>query len=156
MTSEGLLKPWYREPYVWLLITFPLSAVIGGIITITLAIQSDDGLVVDDYYQQGLEINRTLKRDRAAEQYKIVVNLQYSKNDEKMRLVLVAASNFNYPQSIKISFLNASRDGFDVQYTMHQSAENTYLGENPKLIKGKWHVLIEADDWRVLEVIQVS
>ena len=63
--------PWYKESYVWLLIFFPLLAVIGGIVTTILAVQSDDGLVVDDYYKQGLEINRTLERDQVAVDYNL-------------------------------------------------------------------------------------
>ena len=59
-------RAWYREPLVWLLISFPLTAVIAGFFTLYLAIISKDGLVVDDYYQRGKEINMSLARDRAA------------------------------------------------------------------------------------------
>ena len=34
--------PWYREPYVWLLISIPAAAVLAGLITLALAIASDD------------------------------------------------------------------------------------------------------------------
>ena len=71
-------KPWYREPFVWLVILFPASAVIGGMITISLAISSDDGLVVDDYYKRGLEINRTLERDKAAARHGIQATLGFN------------------------------------------------------------------------------
>lgn len=33
---------WYREPYVWLLILIPAAAVLAGLITLALAIASDD------------------------------------------------------------------------------------------------------------------
>ncbi len=60
------INPWYREPFVWLLIAFPLTAVVAGFITLGLAISSDDGVVEDDYYLRGKEINRVLARDQAA------------------------------------------------------------------------------------------
>ena len=60
-------KPWYAEPWVWLMISFPLAAVIGGMITIYLAVLTSDGLVVDDYYKRGKAINVDLARDRAKE-----------------------------------------------------------------------------------------
>jgi hypothetical protein len=56
LTNMNTLKqktPWYREPWVWLMIAFPMSAVIGGMITIYLAVTTSTGLVVDDYYKRG-------------------------------------------------------------------------------------------------------
>ena len=50
-------KRWYAEPWVWLLIALPMTAVIGGMITIYLAVTTSDGLVVDDYYKRGKAIN---------------------------------------------------------------------------------------------------
>ena len=69
--------PWHKEHYVWLIIFFPLLAVVGGIITFILAINSNDGLVVDDYYKQGLEINRTLERDQNAANYELDADIQF-------------------------------------------------------------------------------
>ncbi len=68
MTKAGGVTPipWYRVPFVWLLIGVPASSVILGIIMITLAIRTDDGLVIDDYYQHGKEINQVLARDEVA------------------------------------------------------------------------------------------
>jgi len=57
---------WYREPIMWLVIAFPLTAVIVGFVSLALAIRSDDGMVEDDYYKQGMTINRMLDRDKAA------------------------------------------------------------------------------------------
>jgi len=36
--------PWYREPYVWLLISIPAAAVLAGLITLALAIASEDAV----------------------------------------------------------------------------------------------------------------
>ena len=66
--NTGRHPPWHREPLVWLVIAFPLAAVIGGFATLYLAIRSWDGLVVDDYYKKGLEINKVLARDELAQQ----------------------------------------------------------------------------------------
>ncbi len=60
MIEHGERSVWYREPYVWLLIAIPACAVVAGFVTLALAIATDDGLVVDDYYWQGKQINRVL------------------------------------------------------------------------------------------------
>ena len=51
---------------VWMIIMIPFSAVVMGGVMLTLAVSSDDGLVTDDYYRKGLQINRTLERDALA------------------------------------------------------------------------------------------
>ena len=45
----------------------PATVVVAGLITAWLAFHGEDGLVVDDYYKQGLAINQTLgRRDASA------------------------------------------------------------------------------------------
>ena len=56
--------PWYKQFWPWFLISLPLSVVIAAIVTINIAIESDDGLVSDDYYKEGLAIHKDA--DRAA------------------------------------------------------------------------------------------
>ena len=49
---NSVVQPWYRQGWPWFLIALPASAVIGGIITIILAVNSPNALVVDDYYKE--------------------------------------------------------------------------------------------------------
>ena len=41
--------PWYRHPWPWILMSGPFVVVVAGVITLYLAVVSDDGLVDDDY-----------------------------------------------------------------------------------------------------------
>ena len=69
MIVESMLsdRPWYREPWPWILMSVPATAVVAGIITLWLAVSSADGLVAEDYYKQGLAINRVIEREEAAQ-----------------------------------------------------------------------------------------
>lgn len=58
--------PWYRQIWPWILIALPASAVIASLTTVWIAVHNRDSLVVDDYYKQGLAINRVLDRDYRA------------------------------------------------------------------------------------------
>ena len=51
-------EPWYKQFWPWFLIALPLSVVIASIVTINIAIETDDGLVSDDYYKEGLAIHK--------------------------------------------------------------------------------------------------
>ena len=52
-------RPWYKEPWPWVVIAIPASAVIMGIITLYLALTHPDQLVVDE--KQYREITSELR-----------------------------------------------------------------------------------------------
>jgi len=145
-------KPWYREPFVWLLILFPASAVIGGMFTIYLAVTSNDGLVVDDYYKQGLEINRTLAREKAAARHGLEATLHFER--QMIHLSLNANSDYKLPHQIVIHFNHHTRSGFDKTVPLEQISDNGYQASLPDLIVGTWTVQVTGDDWRLLKSVR--
>ena len=147
--------PWYREPYVWLLIAFPLLAVVGGFITLGLAIASNDGLVVDDYYKEGLMINRVLKRDQAAADLGLEAELQLAPQRDRFTLSMNGKPAFTPPGVLKVSFLHATRKGFDQYVSVDKTGDNIYTSRIRPLIRGHWYVQIETDNWRLLKSVTV-
>ncbi|HUH60461.1 MAG TPA: FixH family protein [Candidimonas sp.] len=54
-------KPWWREPWPWILMAGPAAAVVGCIITIVLAVQSfSDQAIVDGGVKRGLVVSKTV------------------------------------------------------------------------------------------------
>lgn len=146
---------WYQEPYVWLLIAFPLLAVLGGFITLGLAISSNDGLVVDDYYKEGLLINRVLERDQIAADLGLEAGLKLSSERDRITLSLRGKHDFTAPGTLHVSFLHATRKGFDHHFTAQKSGDNVYSVDIPLLISGHWYIQIEADNWRLLRSMTI-
>ena len=52
--SDPSPKPWYRHVWPWLLILPPAGAVIGGSITLYLAVTRPDALVRKDCFRDGV------------------------------------------------------------------------------------------------------
>jgi len=65
LTDEQSL-PWYQYRWPWVLLAIPMSAVAFGIVMISTALIYPDDLVVDNYYKEGMAINRTLAMDAKA------------------------------------------------------------------------------------------
>ena len=63
--------PWYREPWPWLLMAPPVASIALGIVMWTLAAQTDDGLVANDYYKRGLAINQKVKQAAAKRELRL-------------------------------------------------------------------------------------
>ncbi len=144
---------WYKEPLVWLIIAFPTLAVIGGVITIVLAVGSDDGVVVDDYYRRGLAINRELARDRLAKAYGLSADLSIQKKQatDTIEVRLQANAAFTYPRVLSLSFFHATRPGFDQTTVLVYRGAGLYTGDIDELIPGKWNIEFGNQHWRVVD-----
>lgn len=146
---------WYREPFVWMLMLIPLVAVVGGIATLILAIQSDDGLVVDDYYWRGKEINRILSRDSAAARKAISADLAFDFNLGLVKAELRARDGVDLPDRVQFALLHATRAGLDRTLVLNRTPQGSYHGLLPVLVSGRWYVRVEAEDWRLTGAMRV-
>ena len=62
LSSEAATpRPWWKEPYVWLVISGPLSAVLACVVTAIYIMQGPDAVVSDDHYREGIEISEQLQ-----------------------------------------------------------------------------------------------
>ena len=59
----GLGRP-RKYGHVWLIIAGPVIVVIAGFITLWLALARPDPVLTEDYYQRGLDINKTLQNSQ--------------------------------------------------------------------------------------------
>lgn len=153
MTLPETKRPYYREPMVWMLISIPLASVIMGIVMISLAVSTSDGLVVDDYYKQGLEINRTLERDARAGALELSARLRFSPGDNRVSLRLSGRSSFQAPDEIKLGFYHATRRGEDQVLSLRRDVQGVYSAPMPALAEGRWHVSAETAGWRLTRVM---
>ena len=57
MTNPTNSKPWYRQLWPWMLMIPPAAAMIGGAITLYLALSRPHELVRDDCYRDGVTMS---------------------------------------------------------------------------------------------------
>jgi hypothetical protein len=150
MNTTDTPIPWYRLPIMWFIIMVPLSAVIYGSFMITMAIITDDGMVVDDYYKHGKEINLVKDRDHAARRLQLAGALTLSAESGQVRFKLHHAQDYQAPREIRLQMLFSTQAGYDVETVLLHQPDGSYLGNMATLRQGRWYVLLEADDWRLL------
>jgi len=51
---------WWKFGHVWLVIAGPVVVVIASFVTLFIALGMPDPVVAQDYYRQGIDINKTL------------------------------------------------------------------------------------------------
>ena len=144
----GQTTNWKREPWVWMLISIPLAAVIMGVITITLAINTWSGLVVDDYYQKGKHINRVLARDRRAWELGLAANLTMA-SDGMIAVRFDPAHPAPPRGDIELSLIHATRPGLDRSLLLHRIDSRLFVAELVLPGQGRWNVFLQTPEWRL-------
>lgn len=148
-------RPWYREPLVWLVVSFPAAAVLGGIATMILAVRSWDGVVVDDYYKRGLEINRTLIRDERAAALGLRAAVALAPSGREVRVTIAGHAAFVPPPTLRVAFLHGTRAGHDQHVILMQARDGNYTGSLLSLARGNWILHLEAGDWRLTDRLRI-
>lgn len=147
--------PWHRVPFVWLLIALPLAAVIGSFTTLWLAIRSDDGLVEDDYYRRGKEINLVLARDQAAAGLGLSGRVEFDAARQFLVVRLDAREDMNLPPQVEFKLLHATRAGLDRVLILPRLRSATYETPLPELAPGRWNLQLAAQGWRLTGTLSV-
>ncbi|MBV8032845.1 MAG: FixH family protein [Betaproteobacteria bacterium] len=138
-------KPWYREPWPWIVMSGPALVLVAGAATMWIAFASADGLVAEDYYKQGLAINKVLAREQAAKARGIAADVRIAPG----RISVTVANDA--PEAIFISFSHATRSGQDFRLRLARTASGEYSGELPSLSAGRWRLVVEDPRaaWRI-------
>jgi len=158
MLQETQKRPWFKDYMVWFVIAWPLIAIVAGFYTFYLAYITDDGLVVDDYYKKGKEINHVIARDQAASVYGLTTRIILNEESPSIVLYLTAkSSSFSFPNEIKFSFLHPTQDRLDQHLILKHQSQGTYNSEQTTkpLNDGRWYVYIESDAWRLNTTINM-
>ena len=139
MSTEHEQKPWYKHPHVWLLITFPVLAIIGGMHMLYLAATSKDSLVSDNYYKEGnnININQRLQLEKAALAKGITAQIILGDNQQSVRILL----NRNDLGPLKLKIVHPTMDGLDQELVLNSPSGSMYTGSLKRALQaGKWHV----------------
>lgn len=143
-------KPWYSFPLLWMMIAIPFSAVIMGVVMIWLAVDTDDGLVADDYYKRGLEINRVLSRDRRAAELELSASIHFDSNSRVINLKFDRGLLETYPKSLQLHLQHATRENSDIVLSLDHGIADQYIGHIKQPIsKGVWYFKLSDADWKL-------
>lgn len=141
------MTPWYRNPWPWILMAGPASVLVAGAVTTWIAVASSDGLVAEDYYKQGLAINKVLAREEAARSLGISAAIAVEAGVLKVKLTGQA------PEALFAQLVHATRAGHDQRLRLAPAGDGVYEAELPPLPAGRWRIAIEDPraTWRIVK-----
>ena len=169
MPESQLPPPWYKQFWPWLIILLPASVVVAGVATLIIAIKHDDSLVRDDYYREGLAINRRLEQDQraAALGVEAAIRLQTTLLQLQLSFAEQAFPEHDSPQwpgQLTLGFTHPTDHVRDFSLTLTHIGSGAYTGAATALSSAdaqsthqqKWYLSLtgaQADDsdsrWRL-------
>jgi hypothetical protein len=145
------IKPWYRHPWPWILMAGPFVVVVAGFITAYLAVTSNDGLVDDDYYKQGMEVNKVSVRDQKALSLGLQADVMQSADGAQVRVLLRGKPEQVLPEVLSLRIVHPTRSGADQTVLLRAEGGGAYGGKLSALLTGRWHIALEDEksQWRL-------
>lgn len=147
-TNDPTPPIWYKQFWPWFLLSIPAAAILLSMLMITLAIKGKDALVSDDYYKDGLAINRELAKDHQASKLGIEAKILHT---EQGMLSVEFSNSFDIqPPFLILKLIHPTVAGQDQQVTLMPS-NNRYSVRLPEPLSGRWNIHLLAHDtsWRV-------
>ncbi|WP_341675344.1 FixH family protein [Niveibacterium sp. SC-1] len=141
-------NPWYREPWPWILFGLPGIVVIAGVATLLIAVYSEDGVVDQDYYREGLGINKQLARVDAAVARGLTGRVFVEQGTA--RVSLASTKGATLPERLTLKVTHPTRAGADQEVALTRAGD-VYVGVLHPLPAGRWRFHLEdaAGQWRL-------
>jgi uncharacterized protein len=147
-TIDRSAMPWYRDRWPWILISGPAIVVVAGFVTLYIAIVNVDPLVVDQYYKEGLAINRVLARDHEAlsRGYRATIFV-----NEERTLVKVQIAGELRSDELRLHFAHPAKAALDREVTLKPAQTGIYQAPLQLAPAKSWHVELEdaKKQWRL-------
>jgi hypothetical protein len=142
--------PWYKQFWPWFLISLPLSVVIASIVTINIAIKTNDGLVSDDYYKEGLAIHMDADSAARAHELGIAAGLAYDAETGALGLQLDKPLP-NGDRQLTLTITHPTLPDQDQAVQLTAVDQTHFAGRINPLTQANWKLALRpADrDWRV-------
>ncbi len=146
--------PWYRQFWPWFLIALPASVVIAGLSTVYIANRHADDLVVDDYYKEGLAINRQIEKKQRASELQLSASIQFDINS-----VTAQVSGSIEDATLLLSLSHPLEADRDFTVSLSRVAPGLYRGALTRSVAPRWHWTLESldeDQWRLDGAVRPS
>jgi hypothetical protein len=152
-------QKWYRQFWPWLLIGLPATAVVASFITLFIAIDKADDLVIDNYYNEGLAINRELAADDHAQQLEIRATTTIDVAHPALAIALEGAfTSTTRPKQIIVHFVHPVSAARDLLLVLNADSSGVFRSALPHVMDGRWTLEIRdlTSSWRLRRDIAIA
>ena len=145
-------KPWYQQFWPWFLIIVPIFSLLLGGTMLTLALNSEDSLVIDDYYKQGKAINNKLEKIKAAKALGLETEISFF--SDHLELIFLS-ENPERGAALTLEFYHSTQSQRDFSVNLTQRADGIYQSPLEEPVTGKWRISLHPfhNSWKIQQDI---
>ncbi|MBL3556564.1 MULTISPECIES: FixH family protein [Marinobacter] len=149
MTENTSTGPWYRQPWLLFLLIFPGAAIVWCTIAITVALNTDNSMVTDDYSKEGRGINMEIARDQTAKELGLSAEIAFEEREISLSMD-TTEGRADFPYLILNLFHPTIADR-DRTVQFRSMGDGRYTANLNQSIEGRWYFDLRGpdNDWRL-------
>ncbi len=143
-TNPERITRFYQEPIVLMMLAILGASFIMGIVILTSAIRTADGVVVDNFYKDGRSHYMRLEEDIRANE----LNLNALARSQDQQILLQLTGDLEeLPDQLWLKFISRTNQRFDYFVTLDRQEGNLYQGQlTQELTHPQWLVQLQPKD----------
>ena len=150
--QTDIQKVWYKQFWPWFLIVLPLSSMILSFSMMNLAFNSEDSMVIDDYYKEGRGINLKIQKLQQAKILNISTKTQIFSDYVEVTFISGIPDD---GEALILDFFHSTQKFKDFSVTLLRDANGTYRAPLTKDVLGKWQLSLHPikQNWKIQKVV---
>lgn len=123
MKREDTL-PWYRQFWPWFIIALPASAVVAGLYTLWIALQTGDSLVMRSDDGVNTVTERIIAAEQLAAQYGLLATVSIDSQTNAVSVSIGASDGTHIADTLELYMRHPTMASRDVQIILHRAMQD--------------------------------
>jgi uncharacterized protein len=145
---------WWRHRWPWIILGMLGGTIVACMVTIYIAVTTQDSLVAADYTRHGKGINERLEKDLEAERRGIRLPasaLRQSDGSVVFQVSFYSENGEAAPEFVRLQLAHPTIGAQDRSLALVQVQPGQYRAQTHDLMAGYWHLSLEdpSGQWRV-------
>lgn len=152
MQQQEIVTRWYKEPYMFLVIGIPLTAVAVGMVMLYNALNGQDSLISDSYYKDG---RIYIQNKTAINQAKSMLIGAVLEPQDSGLSITISGTFDQAPNILKAQFIHPTLQTLDQDVLLQKYPDGSYKGAAEADLDGRWRLWLSSPEqgWMLQESI---
>lgn len=140
--DNTMAKPWYREPWLWFVLSPMILVFFTSMVTVTIAFTSADDVVSDNYYKEG----RMLVQETTSEEYAKALGLsgQLTFDNVSGEVLLNLDGAEAEFDTLNLLLSHPAQAALDQYIEMKKIYRDHYRADLSHELVGRWYIRLTA------------
>lgn len=140
MKTETDKRPWYRQFWLWVVMTPLIVSVCVTSVMMSIAFRHADDVVIDNYYKHGRMINQTMEQDRRALALNLTAKIRFDRATGEVFMQIPAQEAV--PDKLLLLLGHPFEADLDQQIILQQIAAGRYRGDLDSVPEYAWYLTL--------------